>query len=110
MIKNLTSKVMSTTRLHATGFYRDWRKLHNEELHNLHSSRYLVDKPSMRCVGHEAHVGEKMARKTAHVVVIILPGMSASSATHGRQCSDFLRAAAILPRILYFLFILFIYL
>jgi hypothetical protein len=40
-----------------------WRKLHNEELHNLYSSQNIIRiiKPRrMRWAGHVARVGEKM--------------------------------------------------
>jgi hypothetical protein len=43
----------------ATG---DWRKLHNEELHNLYSSPSIIRKIKsrrMRRAGHVARVGEK---------------------------------------------------
>jgi hypothetical protein len=41
---------------------RDWRKLHNEELHNLYSSPNIVritKSGRMRWVGHVARMGEK---------------------------------------------------
>jgi hypothetical protein len=39
----------------------EWRKLHNEELHDLYSSRSIIRimKPRMRWVGHVARMGEK---------------------------------------------------
>jgi hypothetical protein len=39
-----------------------WRKLHNEELHNLHSSPNTIrtlESRSMRWAGNVAHMGEK---------------------------------------------------
>jgi hypothetical protein len=40
----------------------EWRKLHNEELHDLHSSQSIirmVKARKMRCAGHVARMGEK---------------------------------------------------
>jgi hypothetical protein len=40
----------------------EWRKLHNEELHNLHSSIYIIKvikSRRMRWAGHVACMGEK---------------------------------------------------
>jgi hypothetical protein len=40
-----------------------WRKLHNEELHNLHSSPYMIrmiKSRRMRWAGHVSRMGEKM--------------------------------------------------
>jgi hypothetical protein len=40
----------------------DWRKVHNEELHNLYSSPNiirLIESKRMRCAGHVARMGEK---------------------------------------------------
>jgi hypothetical protein len=39
----------------------DWRKLHNEELHNLYSSPNIIrmiKSRRMRCAGHVARMGE----------------------------------------------------
>jgi hypothetical protein len=39
-----------------------WRKLHNEELHNLYSSPNIIrmiKSKRMRLAGHVAHIGEK---------------------------------------------------
>jgi hypothetical protein len=39
----------------------EWRKLHSEELHNLHSSTDIIRQiksRQMRCVGHVARMGE----------------------------------------------------
>jgi hypothetical protein len=41
---------------------RSWRKLHNEELHNLYSSRSIIrmiKSKRMRWAGHEARMGVK---------------------------------------------------
>jgi hypothetical protein len=41
---------------------RDWRKLHNEELHNLYSSPSIIrtiKSRRMRCAGHVTRMGEK---------------------------------------------------
>jgi hypothetical protein len=48
----------------------EWRKLHNEELHNLHSSPDIirqVKSRQMRWAGHVAHMGEE--RKVYKVLV-----------------------------------------
>jgi hypothetical protein len=40
----------------------EWRKLHNEELHNLYSSPNIIRKIKsrrMRCAGHVARMGEE---------------------------------------------------
>jgi hypothetical protein len=42
------------------GIRRDWRKLHNEELHNSYSSPNIIrmiKSRRMRWVGHVAHLG-----------------------------------------------------
>jgi hypothetical protein len=36
-----------------------WRKLHNEELHNLYSSPSIIKSRRMRWAGHVARMGEK---------------------------------------------------
>jgi hypothetical protein len=39
-----------------------WRKLHNEELHNLYSSSAIIrmiESRRMRCAGHVVRMGEK---------------------------------------------------
>jgi hypothetical protein len=40
----------------------EWRKLHNEELHNLYSSPNIISRIKsgrMRCAGHVARMGEE---------------------------------------------------
>jgi hypothetical protein len=49
----------------------EWRKLHNEELHNLYSFPNIIRQITlrrMRCAGHVAHMGE--ARKVNMVLVL----------------------------------------
>jgi hypothetical protein len=44
------------------GMTRGWRKLHNEELHNLYSSPHIIriiKSRRMRWAGHVARMGEK---------------------------------------------------
>jgi hypothetical protein len=51
-------KIFGTKRYEMTG---DWKKLHNEELHNLYSSRSIIrmiKSRRMRWVGHVARMGE----------------------------------------------------
>jgi hypothetical protein len=48
----------------------DWRKLHNEELHNLCSSPNIIrmiKSRRMRWAGHVARIGEKM---NAHRILV----------------------------------------
>jgi hypothetical protein len=55
-----------TSPSEATG---GWRKLHNEELHNLYSSPSIIrmmKSKRMRLAGHVARMGEK---KTAHMIL-----------------------------------------
>jgi hypothetical protein len=51
----------------------DWRKLHNEELHNFYSSSNIIrmiKSRRMRCVEHVARVGEK---RNAHRILVGKP-------------------------------------
>jgi hypothetical protein len=51
-------KILGPKRKPVTG---DWRKLHNEELHNLYSSPNIITvikSKRMRSVGQVAHIGE----------------------------------------------------
>jgi hypothetical protein len=51
----------------------DWRKLHNEELHNLYSSQSIIRmiKPKrMRWTGHAARMGE---RRNAYRILVGKP-------------------------------------
>jgi hypothetical protein len=48
----------------------DWRKLHNEELHNLYSSPniiIIIKSRRMRWTGHVARIGEK---KNAYTILV----------------------------------------
>jgi hypothetical protein len=51
----------------------DWRKLHNEKLHNLYSSpniTRMIKSRKMRWVGHVAHMGEK---RNAYRILVETP-------------------------------------
>jgi hypothetical protein len=52
-------RIFGPKREEVTG---DWRKVHNEELHNLYSSSSIIrmiKSKSMRWAGHVARMGEK---------------------------------------------------
>jgi hypothetical protein len=55
----MLKRIFGPKRYEVTG---DWRKLHNEELHNLYSSPNIlrmIKSNSMRWPGHVARMGEK---------------------------------------------------
>jgi hypothetical protein len=61
------SRIFGPKRVEVTG---EWRKLHNEELHNLNSSTDIIRQVKsrrMRWVGHVARMGEE--RKVCKVLV-----------------------------------------
>jgi hypothetical protein len=62
--KRVLSRTSEPKRDEVTG---DWRKLHNEELHNLYSSPNMIKSRRMRLAGHVARVGE--TRKTYRILV-----------------------------------------
>jgi hypothetical protein len=50
----------------------DWRKLHNEELHNLYSSLNIIriiKSRRTRWAGHVARIGEKRTAYTSRILV-----------------------------------------
>jgi hypothetical protein len=56
-INNVLNRIFGPKRNDITG---DWRKLHNEELHNLYSSTHtitIIKSGRTRWVGHAAHMG-----------------------------------------------------
>jgi hypothetical protein len=59
---------------------RDWRKLHNEELHKLYSSPYIrqIKSRRIRWAGHVACMGEKMK------VIRVLVGKPEGNKLFGR--------------------------
>jgi hypothetical protein len=60
-------RIFCPKRVEVTG---DWRKLHNEELHNLYSSPNIIrmiKSRRMRWAGHVARMGEK--RNTCRILV-----------------------------------------
>jgi hypothetical protein len=58
VFENRVLRIFGPKRYGVTG---GWRKLHNEELHNLYSSPSIngITKSRMRWVGHVARMGEK---------------------------------------------------
>jgi hypothetical protein len=70
-VRNLVSDIKEEHRLRVFenrvlrrifGLTGDWRKLHNEELHNLYSSPYvirMIKSRRMRWLGHVAQMEEK---------------------------------------------------
>jgi hypothetical protein len=58
MFENKVLRIFGPKRDHMTG---DWRKLHNEELHNLYSSSNIIrmiQSRRRRWAGHVARMGE----------------------------------------------------
>jgi hypothetical protein len=58
-VNRVLRRIFGPKRDDVTG---DWRKLHNEELHNLYSSPNIIriiKSRRMRCAGHVARIGEK---------------------------------------------------
>jgi hypothetical protein len=59
VFQDLLGRIFGLKRDEVTG---DWRKLHNEELHNLYSSPSIIrmmKSRRMRLAGHETRMGEK---------------------------------------------------
>jgi hypothetical protein len=59
VFENRVLRIFGPKRDGVTG---EWRKLHNEELHNLYSSPSkirIIKSRRMRCTGHVARMGEK---------------------------------------------------
>jgi hypothetical protein len=52
---------------------RGWRKLHNEELHNLYSSPSVIRKPKTRGVGWAGHVARIWARRNVYRILVRKP-------------------------------------
>jgi hypothetical protein len=60
-------------RLRRADIIGGWRKLHNEELHNVYSSSKIIrmiKSRRVRCAGHVAHMGDK---KNAYRVLVGKP-------------------------------------
>jgi hypothetical protein len=55
-LKAVLRRIFGPKRAEVTG---EWRKLHNEELHDLYSKPRIMKSRRMRWVGHVARVGEK---------------------------------------------------
>jgi hypothetical protein len=67
---------------------RDWRKLHNEELHNLYSSTSIlrmINSRRMRWPGHVARIGEK---RNAYRILVVKPGGKRPLGRPRRRCVD----------------------
>jgi hypothetical protein len=54
--ENRVLRIFGPKRDEVTG---DWRKLHNEELHNLYSPPNMIKSRRLRWAGHVARIGEK---------------------------------------------------
>jgi hypothetical protein len=51
----------------------DWRKLHNEELHNLYSSPNIIRKNKSRGVGRAGHVARMVEKRNAYRILVKKP-------------------------------------
>jgi hypothetical protein len=77
--------IISKTGLDVTG---DWRKLHNEELHDLHSSPCIlrmIKSRRMRWAGLAARMGEK---RNAYKIMVGKPGAKRPLGRPRRRWAD----------------------
>jgi hypothetical protein len=67
---------------------RGWRKLHNEELHNLYSSTNIIrmiKSRRMECAGHAARIGDK---KNAYRILVVKPEGKRPLGRPRRRCAE----------------------
>jgi hypothetical protein len=63
-------RIFGPKRDHVTG---DWRKLHNEELHNLYSSPNIIRMIKSRRMRWAGHVGRMGERRNAYRILVWKP-------------------------------------
>jgi hypothetical protein len=52
---------------------RGWRKLSNEELHNLYSSSYIIRMIKSRIMRYTSHVTNMCEKKNAYMILVVMP-------------------------------------
>jgi hypothetical protein len=65
-----------------------WTKLHNEELHNLHSSPDIIRITKSRKIRWVGHVARIRRERNAHTILIVKPEENRPLGRHRRRLKD----------------------
>jgi hypothetical protein len=65
-----------------------WRKLHNEELHNLYSSPSIIRIIKSRRMRSAGHVTRMREKRNVYRILVVKPGIVESSNVRRRSCGN----------------------